>query len=78
MPMLTKQIPGIMELIRVKYGLQFASAALSRSVAGVANKSLVYCLPGSPKAVVEYMSEITKTIFHCHKMLHGSSDHNNS
>jgi molybdopterin adenylyltransferase len=76
-PLLDKQIPGIMELIRVKYGLQFPSAALSRSIAGVANQSLIYCLPGSPKAVREYMDEILKTILHCHKMLQGSDNHLN-
>lgn len=77
-PLLDKQIPGIMELIRVKYGLTFPSAALSRSVAGVANQSLIYCLPGSPKAVREYMDEILKTILHCHKMLNGSDEHRNA
>ena len=77
-PLLDKQIPGIMELIRVKYGLTFPSAALSRSVAGVAKQSLIYCLPGSPKAVREYMDEILKTILHCHKMLNGSDEHRNA
>lgn len=70
-PLLSKEIPGIMEVIRVKYGLQFPAAALSRSIAGVSGKSLVYCLPGNPKAVKEYMEEILKTLLHCHKMLHG-------
>jgi len=70
-PFLSKEIPGIMEVIRVKYGLQFPAAALSRSIAGVAGQSLVYCLPGNPKAVKEYMDEILKTLIHCHKMLQG-------
>lgn len=74
-PLLTKEIPGIMEIVRVKYGLQFASAALSRSIAGIAQESLIYCLPGSPKAVGEYMDEIMKTLLHCHKILHGGEDH---
>ena len=69
-PLLTKEIPGIMEVIRVKYGLQFPAAALSRSIAGVADKSLVYCLPGSPKAVKEYVDEILLTLMHCYRMLH--------
>jgi molybdopterin adenylyltransferase len=77
-PLLTKEIPGIMEVIRIKYGLQFASAALSRSIAGVTDKTLIYCLPGSPKAVNEYMEEIIKTLLHCHKMIHGSDDHQNA
>ncbi len=74
-PLLTKEIPGIMEVIRVKYGLQFPAASLSRSIAGVAGKSLVYCLPGNPKAVAEYMNEILKTLMHCYRMMHGESNH---
>ncbi len=70
-PLLSKEIPGIVEVVRVRYGLQFPAAALSRSIAGVAGKSLVYCLPGNPKAVKEYMEEILKTLLHCHKMLRG-------
>jgi molybdopterin adenylyltransferase len=74
-PLLTKEIPGIMEVIRVKYGLQFPSAALSRSIAGIAGQSLVYCLPGSPKAVNEYMDEILKTLLHCYNTVHGKDSH---
>lgn len=74
-PLLTKEIPGIMEVIHVKYGLQFPAAALSRSLAGIADQSLVYCLPGNPKAVKEYMEEILKTLLHCYKILHGVDDH---
>lgn len=70
-PLLDKEIPGIMELIRIKYGLQFPSAALSRSIAGVSKNSLVYCLPGNPKAVREYMEEILKTLLHTYRMLKG-------
>jgi molybdenum cofactor synthesis domain-containing protein len=70
-PLLKTEIPGIMEVIRVKYGLQFPSAALSRSVAGIAEQSLVYCLPGNPKAVREYMREINKTLLHCYKLIRG-------
>lgn len=72
-PLLTKEIPGIMEVIRVKYGMQFPAAALSRSIAGISGHSLVYCLPGSPKAVHEYMDEIIKTLMHCRNMLDGGS-----
>lgn len=72
-PLLTKEIPGIMEVIRVKYGMQFPAAALSRSIAGVSGHSLVYCLPGSPKAVREYMDEILKTLIHCRNMLDGGA-----
>lgn len=74
-PLLSREIPGIMELIRVKYGLMFPAAAISRSIAGIAGRSLVYCLPGNPKAVKEYMDEIFKTLLHCHQILHGENKH---
>ena len=61
--MLDKEIPGIMELIRVKYGTINPNAAISRSLAGVAGQTLLYALPGSPKAVKEYMDEILKSLY---------------
>jgi len=69
-PLLTKEIPGIMELIRVKYGMNVPNALISRSVAGVIDESLVYTLPGSPKAVKEYTAEIFNTLEHSFRMLH--------
>jgi molybdopterin adenylyltransferase len=73
--MLDKQLPGIMELIRVKYGMEKPNALLSRGVAGTMGKTIVYTLPGSVKAVTEYMSEITKTMDHTLFMLHGIDKH---
>ncbi len=74
-PMFDKEIPGIMELIRVKYGMKIPGAVLSRSVAGVIGKTLVYVLPGSVKAVSEYMNEILPTLEHSLRMLHGIDSH---
>jgi len=73
--MLDKQLPGIMELIRVKYGMEKPNALLSRGVAGTMGKTMVYTLPGSVKAVTEYMAEITKTMDHTLFMLHGIDKH---
>ena len=72
---LDKEIPGIMELIRIKYGQEKPNALLSRGVAGVAGDSLVYALPGSVKAVNEYLYEIFKTLKHLIYMLHGIDVH---
>jgi len=63
-PMFDKEIPGIMDLIRIKYGSEKPAALISRSTAGVIEKTLVYCLPGSTKAVNEYLDEILKTVKH--------------
>ncbi|HKI89743.1 MAG TPA: molybdenum cofactor synthesis domain-containing protein [Draconibacterium sp.] len=73
--MLDKEIPGIMELIRYKYGSVKPNALLSRSVAGVISKSLVYALPGSVKAVKEYLDEITKTLEHSLRMINNIDSH---
>jgi len=69
------EIPGIMELIRVKYGMEKPHALLSRAVAGIMGKSLVYTLPGSVKAVTEYMTEILKTLQHSIYMQYGVDVH---
>ncbi|MCK4663451.1 MAG: MogA/MoaB family molybdenum cofactor biosynthesis protein [Bacteroidales bacterium] len=74
-PLLDKEIPGIMEMIRVKYGKEKPNALLSRAIAGTINKSLIYTLPGSVKAVKEYMDEIFKTLVHTIYMLHGVDVH---
>jgi molybdenum cofactor synthesis domain-containing protein len=70
-----KEIPGIMEMIRMKYGMEKPNALLSRSIAGVSGKTQVYALPGSVKAVNEYMTEITKMLLHALYMLHGLDKH---
>lgn len=74
-PMLEKEIPGIMELIRVKYGMDKPNALLSRGVAGIIGKSLIFTLPGSVKAVNEYMTEISKSLEHMVYMQYGIDKH---
>jgi len=74
-PLLSKEIPGIMEFIRVKYGEEKPSALLSRGVAGIIGNTLIYTLPGSVKAVKEYMTEILKTLEHTIYMQYGVDAH---
>jgi len=74
-PLFDKEIPGIMEMIRMKYGMQFPNALVSRSIAGVAGKTLIYALPGNPKAVKEYSDEIFKTVEHSIRMLYAIDEH---
>lgn len=66
-----KTIPGVMESIRLKFGEAIPSALLSRSIAAVKNQTIIYCLPGSVKAVTEYTNEILRTMEHSIIMLHG-------
>jgi molybdopterin adenylyltransferase len=74
-PLLHKEILGIMEMIRVKYGMQFPNALISRGIAGTINKTLVYTLPGNPKACREYLDEILPTVEHSLRMLYNIDAH---
>ena len=70
-----KIIPGIMEHIRQTFGREKPNALLSRSVAAVIGRALVYTLPGSVKAIEEYMGEILKTLEHLITTMHGLDTH---
>ncbi len=72
---LDKEIPGIMDMIRIKFGKEKPNALLSRSICGVMGSSLIFTLPGSVKAVNEYMPEILSTLKHMILMLHGINAH---
>lgn len=73
--LIEKELPGIMESIRGKYGQAKPMARLSRGVAGVRGTCQLYTLPGSVKAVDEYMSEILKTMEHIVFLLRGIDPH---
>ncbi len=66
-----KTVPGVMDHIRLKYGEKNPNALISRCVCAVIGTSLVYTLPGSVKAVQEYLQEIFRTVDHMVTMLHG-------
>jgi molybdopterin adenylyltransferase len=70
-----RQIPGIMELIRVKHGMVNPNAALSRSIAGQAGNTLIFVLPGSTRAVAEYLEEIQKSLWHMILMVNDIDSH---
>jgi molybdenum cofactor synthesis domain-containing protein len=74
-PLLDKEIPGIMDFIRYKYGAEKPNALISRSVAGLMEKTMIFTLPGSVKAIDEYMTEITKVLNHLIYMLHDIDAH---
>jgi molybdenum cofactor synthesis domain-containing protein len=74
-PLLEKSIPGVMEFIRTKYGASNPNALLSRGVAGINGKTLIYTLPGSVNAVSEYMTEILKTMKHTFSMMYAVDTH---
>lgn len=59
-----RTIPGIMEHIRTKYGAKNPNALLSRSVSGIFQNTVIFALPGSEKAVSEYLTEILPMLEH--------------
>lgn len=75
MKMLDKEIPGVMDHIRLKFGQDKPGVLLSRAVAGLMGNTLVFNLPGSVRAVEEYFAEISKNLKHMLYMIHGLDLH---
>ena len=71
----TRELPGFGELMRAK-GLQHTPlAALSRSLAGTRERSLIVCTPGSPKGAVESFDAVAPLIPHVVELLGGQTAH---
>lgn len=70
-PLLTRDIPGIMEAAR-NYGQQrMPFAMLSRGVAGFIDRALVLTLPGSPNGAAETIDALFPHILHVFKVAEG-------
>jgi molybdopterin adenylyltransferase len=70
-----KELPGFGEVMRAKSFERFPHAILSRNMAGVVGKSLVICLPGSPKGAVECLEFVAAAIPHAVELLSGKTTH---
>jgi len=72
-PMLGKILPGFGEIFRMLSYQEVGSRAIaSRAVAGVLEKTLVFCLPGSTKAVELAMNKlIVPELAHLNRQLRG-------
>ncbi len=68
----SKELPGFGEVMRLKSFARFPHAILSRNLAAVVDKSLVICLPGSPKGAVECLEFVVDAIPHAVELLQGN------
>ena len=74
-PLLEKEVEGLAELMRLR-GLQATDfAALSRSLAGVRNQTLILSLPGSPKGSTESLEAVLKLLPHAVDLIQGRTAH---
>ena len=70
--LITKELPGFGEEFRRRSLEQVGSKALlSRTTAGICEKTLIIGLPGSPKAVELGVEIIEKIIYHIMELLRG-------
>ena len=64
-----REVPGISEMLRAESFKKTPKAYLSRGVSGIRNRTLIINLPGSPKAVKEYLDLLDNVFDHGLKIL---------
>lgn len=74
---LDRELPGVAELIRQRGTAKFPLAALSRGVAGLAGRSVIVNLPGSPGGVKDGMAVLEPILEHLLAQVAGGGDHDN-
>ena len=67
-----KLVPGLPEIVRIETSKKTPTAVLSRGVAGVRKKCLIVNMPGSPKAVSEWLDIILPVLQHAVDILTGA------
>lgn len=66
-----KELPGIAEAMRSYGQLRTPYSMLSRSLAGVRERSVILNLPGSTKGVAESLDAVFPAVLHAFKMIDG-------
>jgi molybdenum cofactor synthesis domain-containing protein len=68
-------VPGVAELLRLRGAEQTPFSALGRGVCGVAGRSLVVNLPGSPAGVQSSFAVLLPLLPHALELLAGHTEH---
>ncbi|TAJ99329.1 MAG: MogA/MoaB family molybdenum cofactor biosynthesis protein [Chloroflexota bacterium] len=69
------EIPGIGEAMRAAGRTSTPLADLSRSLGGVSGRTLIVCVPGSPRGAGESLAAIEPILAHALETLAGPHDH---
>jgi molybdenum cofactor synthesis domain-containing protein len=72
---LEREIPGLTEAARSRSAGTAPGALLSRAVAGQAGSTLILNLPGSVRAVEEYLALLLPALVHALQMIRGEDVH---
>ncbi|MBO0908342.1 MogA/MoaB family molybdenum cofactor biosynthesis protein [Arthrobacter sunyaminii] len=75
LPLLDREVPGIMEALRADGRTKTPMAAISRGHAGTAGRTFIVNLPGSPGAVAEGLAVLEPVIGHICGQLEGHNEH---
>jgi len=71
-PLIQKKTPGIDEAIRAFSMTKTRNAAFSRGISGIADKTLIINLPGSPRAVREILVFLMPGLEHALRLIAGA------
>jgi molybdenum cofactor synthesis domain-containing protein len=74
-PLIEKSLPGFGEVMRLRAFERTPMSIVSRGGAGIAERTLLVWLPGSPKAVRECLEWLTPAIRHVCAFLSGDKPH---
>lgn len=69
------EVPGIGEEMRRAGASSTPMASLSRSMAGVCERTLIISVPGSPKGATESLEAVMPVVGHAVQLLHGDTAH---
>lgn len=72
---ITKEVPGLAQLMLLGGLVNTPHASLSRAVAGVRDSTLIVNLPGSPKAVRESLEVAIPVFDHAIETIKGRTEH---